>query len=892
MIWISSAPNRVRDPGDAFRLGLDEIAALCGRPPPVGGRARSARSPSRRAAAASIVQARAQGPPGVLPVGSQGAPATGEGGGRRAPGHPVGSGQRLRHQSRLCPAASSPSMPPTSVGGMDSSSSTTCWSCARSLLRDRESRRPGAGPAPRALPTAPARRVPGHRPHPDRTGRPDRRRSTRPARSRGRRLGRRPGHPGPAVLRGRPEAVDLPVPAGRHLDCSWRPPTASARTVVAWSSSRRTSAPARPVIEWVNEIFAVLMGEPTDEELPVASQPALRRPLDASGRVPDRPAGGGRSAEPTTRRDHGRRAAARPRPPTWPPPWPRRSTRGGAWTTATADGGRPGSATSPSSCRPARRCRSSRTPSTGAGIPFRAESSSLVYATRAVRDLLMVLRARRRPDRPAAHRCRPCARRCSAAVTTTCSASRSEARRPMELSRPTSPTPCRPTIRCGSGSAYLRAPLRRAALAGAVRAARPDRRERRAFELGFADGRPRDVWRRMRFVIDQARAWSEATGGNLRQYLQWVDLQTAEGARVAEAVLPETDDDAVRIMTIHSAKGLEFPITIVSGMSTAPQAPARPRPRWCSRRRAASATGSARTCRPTSTRNGRRSTSRWACDERIRLLYVACTRARDHLVVSLHRKALGQASRPRSDRTNAELLVDGHGGPARRTCRSPATAAPRSPRCHRRRRRRRLPPFASGQPSREAALAPRRPAHHGVGDGADRRGRARCRASEPADPGLQKRPRDLDLPPWLKGRYGTAVGRAVHGVLQTIDLATGARAGRGGRGPVRGRGRRRPGRGRPRGSSATPWPRRRCGRRPASPHWREVYACTPVGGPAARGLHRPALPGPEGLVVVDYKTAGDVRTRRPRSSGWRGTPPRGPPTPSPCRSRRANPWCG
>ena len=28
------------------------------------------------------------------------------------------------------------------------------------------------------------------------------------------------------------------------------------------------------------------------------------------------------------------------------------------------------------------------------------------------------------------------------------------------------------------------------------------------------------------------------------------------------------------------------------------------------------------------------------------------------------------------------------------------------------------------------------------------------------DPGLQKRPQDLDLPPWLKGRYGTAVGRS------------------------------------------------------------------------------------------------------------------------------------
>ena len=35
------------------------------------------------------------------------------------------------------------------------------------------------------------------------------------------------------------------------------------------------------------------------------------------------------------------------------------------------------------------------------------------------------------------------------------------------------------------------------------------------------------------------------------------------------------------------------------------------------------------------------------------------------------------------------------------------------------------------------------------------------------DPGLAKGPRDLELPPWNKGRYGTALGRAVHAVLQT-----------------------------------------------------------------------------------------------------------------------------
>ena len=40
-------------------------------------------------------------------------------------------------------------------------------------------------------------------------------------------------------------------------------------------------------------------------------------------------------------------------------------------------------------------------------------------------------------------------------------------------------------------------------------------------------------------------------------------------------------------------------------------------------------------------------------------------------------------------------------------------------------------------------------------------------------PGAAKGPRDVELPPWSKGRYGSAVGRAVHGVLQAIDLATG-----------------------------------------------------------------------------------------------------------------------
>jgi ATP-dependent exoDNAse (exonuclease V) beta subunit len=125
---------------------------------------------------------------------------------------------------------------------------------------------------------------------------------------------------------------------------------------------------------------------------------------------------------------------------------------------------------------------------------------------------------------------------------------------------------------------------------------------------------------------------------------------------------------------------------------------------------------------------------------------------------------------------------------------------------------------------------------------------------EEPDPGLEKRPRDLDLPPWLKGRYGTAVGRAVHGVLQTIDLGTGAgldaavvaqceaeavvtRAD-----DVR-------------ALVAAALRSPSVVEAAAGDHWREVYACAPVDGRLLEGYVDLLYRGPDGLVVVDYKTA-------------------------------------
>jgi ATP-dependent exoDNAse (exonuclease V) beta subunit len=319
---------------------------------------------------------------------------------------------------------------------------------------------------------------------------------------------------------------------------------------------------------------------------------------------------------------------------------------------------------------------------------------------------------------------------------------------------------------------------------------------------------------------------------------------------VAEPVLPESDDDAVRIMTIHAAKGLEFPITILSGMSTAPRA-------WPAPAQVVFPPGGGvgyNFGKDVATEEYRA----WApldeqmsLHERARLLYVACTRAQDHLVVSLHRKQ--RKNEPEAaKRTNAELLVAGMGdglagladgaGSVGAFDVPPGAGGLPPP----------LPAFGIWEAERDVALAsaslPRTVAATALTD------EGTYDVEAVPDPGLDKRPRDLDLPPWLKGRYGTAVGRAVHGVLQTVDLATGA----GLEASVAAQCEAEAVQERAQavqqlvvsalGSPSVQEAARR-------PHWREVYVCTPVGGRLLEGYIDLLYRGNDGLVVVDHKTA-------------------------------------
>lgn len=156
------------------------------------------------------------------------------------------------------------------------------------------------------------------------------------------------------------------------------------------------------------------------------------------------------------------------------------------------------------------------------------------------------------------------------------------------------------------------------------------------FELALVHRRPRDHWQRLRWVLDQSRAFDEASGGTLGDFLHWVELNEEADRWSTSFGPPDPDDDTVRVMTVHGAKGLEFPIVVLTGLDAQPSAvppgvlfedDGTPRFRLLGDLRSA-------VFHDLATREIDLDYA-----ERLRLLYVALTRARDHLLIDLNHKA-------------------------------------------------------------------------------------------------------------------------------------------------------------------------------------------------------------------------------------------------------------
>jgi ATP-dependent helicase/nuclease subunit A len=71
-------------------------------------------------------------------------------------------------------------------------------------------------------------------------------------------------------------------------------------------------------------------------------------------------------------------------------------------------------------------------------------------------------------------------------------------------------------------------------------------------------------------LADIARALYERGVCTLRGFVSWLSAREEEQAEESEAVTVEAGDDFVRILTVHKAKGLEFPVVILTDLAKKP----------------------------------------------------------------------------------------------------------------------------------------------------------------------------------------------------------------------------------------------------------------------------------------------------------------------------------
>jgi ATP-dependent helicase/nuclease subunit A len=142
-------------------------------------------------------------------------------------------------------------------------------------------------------------------------------------------------------------------------------------------------------------------------------------------------------------------------------------------------------------------------------------------------------------------------------------------------------------------------------------------------------------------VVHQCRDLEESQNFTYRAFVKWLVRQREEDAMEGEAPGPEETGNQVTLMTLHKAKGLEFPVVILSGA-----APEKPRKsdfivnRHQGRAEFKAGDKELRLC----TAGFEKAQEEEEAQEKaeiLRLLYVGCTRAKESLVIPLFTQEKG-----------------------------------------------------------------------------------------------------------------------------------------------------------------------------------------------------------------------------------------------------------
>ena len=133
---------------------------------------------------------------------------------------------------------------------------------------------------------------------------------------------------------------------------------------------------------------------------------------------------------------------------------------------------------------------------------------------------------------------------------------------------------------------------------------------------------------------DAAAAFDAATGGTLSEFVGNVSLLELEGAREGEARVEDETTPVVRLMTVHAAKGLEFPIVVVADMGRRRNPGGRDGSPVLIDRQLGVALPGAGEEKPPYWKMSRDIAAAREAEEETRIFYVAATRARNHLILS------------------------------------------------------------------------------------------------------------------------------------------------------------------------------------------------------------------------------------------------------------------